>query len=67
MDYATVNGSGRIVAAERETEPEPTVPETTKPSTGDNAPTGDFSIVLYGMLALSSICSMGLVIGKKKH
>jgi hyaluronoglucosaminidase len=48
------------------TEPETTVPETTKPGTGDNAQTGDFSIVIYSMLALSSLCSMGLVIGKKK-
>jgi hypothetical protein len=48
------------------TETEPTVPETTKPGTGDNAQTGDFSIVIYSMLALSSLCSMGLVIGKKK-
>ncbi len=72
MDYSTVNGSGRIVMAEKETEPEvtepeTTVPETTKPGTGSNAPTGDFSIVLYSMLALSSVCSMGLVFGKKKH
>ena len=70
LDYSTVNGSGRIVMAEKETEPEVTEPEattpTTKPSTGDNAPTGDFSIVVYTLLALSSACSMGLIIGKKK-
>jgi hypothetical protein len=68
MDYSTVNGSGRIVMAEKEAEPEqtdPTVP-TTKPDIGDNAPTGDFSIVAYTLLALSSACSMGLIIGKKK-
>ena len=45
---------------------ETTVPPTTKPPIGDNAPTGDVSIVLYAVLALSSACSMGLVIGKKK-
>ena len=93
LDYATVNGSGRILMEAKATEPEieptepetvptepetvptepettapeVTVPATTRPSTGDNAQTGDFSIVLYSMLALSSICSMGLVIGKKKQ
>ena len=44
----------------------PTVAPTTKPSTGGNAQTGDFSIILYSVLALSSACSMGLIIGKKK-
>ena len=43
-----------------------TVAPTTKPGTGDNAQTGDFSIILYSVLALSSACSMGLLIGKKK-
>lgn len=85
LDYATVNGSGRIGIIENEPEEtEPTtvpaeateatteategttVAPTTKPSIGDNAPTGDVSIVLYAVLALSSVCSMGLVIGKKK-
>jgi 2',3'-cyclic-nucleotide 2'-phosphodiesterase (5'-nucleotidase family) len=64
MDYATVNGSGRILMEAKQDE-DPTVP-TTKPDIGDNAPTGDVSIVIYTVLALASTCGMGLVIGKKK-
>jgi hypothetical protein len=64
LDYSTVNGSGRIVFAVAENEPDATEP--TIPGTGGNAPTGDFSVVVYVLLALSSACGMGVIFGKKK-